>query len=42
VGRFHWVRVAPGTEVDAAELRTLLGASYASVVKGLKKADRPR
>ena len=42
VARYHWVRVDPGTEVDHDELRALLQASYAAVVKGLKKADRPK
>lgn len=42
LARYHWVRVAPETPVDAEELRVLLAASYASVVKGLKKADRPK
>ena len=42
MARYHWVRVEPGTEVDADELRALVSGSYAAVVKGLKKADRPR
>jgi predicted DNA-binding protein (MmcQ/YjbR family) len=42
VARYHWVRVEPGTDVDADELRALVSGSYAAVVKGLKKADRPR
>lgn len=41
VARYHWVRVAPETPVDAEALRALISASYAAVVKGLKKSDRP-
>ncbi len=42
LARAHWVRVAPDTEVDGETLRTLVAASYAAIVKGLRKADRPR
>jgi predicted DNA-binding protein (MmcQ/YjbR family) len=41
VARYHWVRIEPGTDVDPAELRALVTASYTAVARGLKKADRP-